>query len=255
MITKKGANFNMRMRKKKRGAERLSALSSIICENTSELIAEQEKIFEKDLPLRLEIGCGKGDFICKLSARDTEYNYFAMEKVRDVIVVAAEKYASSRGLGGLSPHGEWTGPDGHIYTDGEHYDIPIHMRGNVRFIPGDAADLEKMFKAGAFDTIYANFSDPWTKSGQAERRLTAPGFLKTYEKLLKAGGYFKFKTDNIQLFEYSLETVKNSDLELVYFTHDLHNSEKNEDNIETEYERNFSAKGFKINYLEARKKD
>lgn len=244
----------MRMRKKKRGAERLFALSSIICDDLSFSAENAEKIFENDLPLRLEIGCGKGDFICQLSARDAEYNYFAMEKVRDVIVVAAEKYASSRGLGGLSPHGEWTGPDGHIYSEGEHFDIPIHMRGNVRFIPGDAADLEKMFHSGTFETIYANFSDPWTKNGQAERRLTAPGFLKTYNNLLTSGGFFKFKTDNFQLFEYSLETVKNSDLELVYYTHDLHSSEKNGENIETEYERNFSAQGFKINYLEARKK-
>lgn len=244
----------MRMRKKRRGAERLSALSSLICGNLTDFSKNCDNIFDSERPLRLEIGCGKGDFICALSARDAEYNYFAMEKISDVIVVAAEKYATSRGLGKLSPHGFWQGPDGHVYDGGEHWDIPLEMRGNVRFIPGDAGELEKMFSGACISDIYANFSDPWTKSSQVDKRLTAPAFLKIYTKLLKSGGTFRFKTDNVQLFDYSLETVKDSELELVYQTRDLHASEKNEDNIETEYERNFSAKGFSINYLEAVKK-
>lgn len=254
MISKKGANFNMRMRKKRRGAQRLFALSSIICSNLEGYGKNSLGVFNSPRPYRLEIGCGKGDFIRELSERDDQYNYFAMEKVSDVIVVAAEKYAMARGLGKLSHHGDWMGPDGTIYKDGAHFDIPIDLRGNVRFIPGDAMDLPKMFLPETFDTIYANFSDPWTKNGQSERRLTAPHFLKIYNDLLIPGGTFAFKTDNVQLFEYSLETVKESDLELEYFTRDLHASEKNAMNIQTEYERNFTEKGFKINYLEARKK-
>ncbi len=211
-------------------------------------------IFDKVRPIRLEIGCGKGDFICQLSRRDPDYNYFAMEKVSDVIVVAAEKYASSRGLGGLSPHGLWTDPDGRVYSEDERWDIPVDMRGNVRFITGDAESLEELFGPDSVSDIYANFSDPWTKNSQTDRRLTAPGFLKKYGVILRRGGSFRFKTDNIQLFEYSLETVRSSDLELTYYTHDLHASDRNGNNIETEYERNFSAKGFKINYLEAYKK-
>lgn len=243
----------MRMRKKRRCDERLNALSSLFCQNGANISDIYDNLFDEKRQIRLEIGCGKGDFICALSKIEPDYNYFAMEKVSDVIVVAAEKYASSRGLGGLSPHGFWAGPDGHVYEE-EHWDIPLELRGNVRFINGDAEDLAKMFSAGSVSDIYANFSDPWTKNGQANRRLTAPGFLKLYNTVLKSGGSFRFKTDNIQLFEYSLETVKESDLELTYFTKDLHASERNEGNIETEYERNFSAKGFKINYLEAFKK-
>lgn len=242
----------MRMRKKRRCEERLSALSSLFCQNVTNIGGNCKGIFEKDLPLRLEIGCGKGDFICALSKAEPEYNYFALEKVSDVIVIAAEKYASSRGLGGLSPHGFWQGPDGTVY-DSERWDIPMDLRGNVRFINCDASELDKLFSPGSVSDIYANFSDPWTKNGQASRRLTAPGFLELYENLLIPGGTFRFKTDNIQLFEYSLETVKESKLELVYYTRDLHASEKNESNIQTEYERNFSVKGFKINYLEAKK--
>lgn len=243
----------MRMRKKRRGAQRLFALSSIICDNLSNYGNSSDGVFDIMRPLRLEIGCGKGEFIRKLSVRDSDYNYFAMEKVNDVIVVAAEKYATSRGLGKLSDHGDWTGPDGTAYSDGRHFDIPLELRGNVRFIPGDAAALKEMFLPETFESIYANFSDPWTKNGQTEKRLTAPHFLGTYYDLLLPGGYFKFKTDNIKLFEYSLETVNNSRFELKYYTNDLHASEKNDDNIQTEYERNFTEKGFKINYLEAYK--
>ena len=242
----------MRMRKKRRCEERLYALSSLFCQNITDLDKNCELYFDKVRPIRLEIGCGKGDFICELSKIEPDYNYFALEKVSDVIVVAAEKYASSRGLGGLSPHGFWQGPDGTVY-DGERWDIPMDLRGNVRFINCDASELDKLFSPGSVSDIYANFSDPWTKSGQASRRLTAPGFLELYENLLVPGGTFRFKTDNIQLFDYSLETVKESNLELVYYTRDLHSSEKNASNIQTEYERNFSAKGFKINYLEAKK--
>lgn len=243
----------MRMRKKKRGAERLFALSSIICDNLT-INEPLSDIFEKNHPLRLEIGCGKGDFVCGMSKREPDYNYFAMEKVNDVIVVAAEKYAKDRGLGKMSPHGLWITYDGREIQDGEKWDIPLDKCGNVRFIPGDATNLSEMFAPGTFETIYANFSDPWPKKGCENRRLTAPAFLKTYLELLAPGGYFKFKTDNVQLFDYSLETVEASDFELLYYTRDLHNSERNADNIQTEYERNFSAKGFTINYLEARKK-
>ena len=242
------------MRKKRRCAERLSALSSLICENLTNIDELCDNIFDKRRPLRLEIGSGKGDFICELSKRDPDFNYFAMEKVPDVVVIAAEKYASSRGLGSLSAHGCWTGPDGHIYDNGEHWDIPTELCGNVRFIISDAERVDSVFSDESISDIFANFSDPWTKSGQSERRLTSPPFLKKYYKLLKGGGSFKFKTDNEKLFEYSLETVGASDFDLIYYTRDLHSSEKNADNIQTEYERNFSAKGFKINYLEAVKK-
>ncbi len=244
----------MRMRKKRRCEERLSALSSIFCQDITEIDEKCENIFGTAEPIRVEIGCGKGDFIRELSLREPEFNYFALEKVPDVIVVAAEKYASSRGLGNLSPHGFWTGPDGHIYDGGQHWDIPMGMRGNVRFICGDADQIDILFNEQSISDIFANFSDPWTKSSQINRRLTSPGFLQKYNKILIPGGSFRFKTDNIQLFDYSLETVRSSELELIYYTYDLHSSEKNKDNIQTEYERNFSSKGFKINYLEAVKK-
>ena len=241
----------MRMRKKKHGGERLSALAALLCTNPDILRENPRSVFASDAPLRLEIGCGKGDFVKQLSVCEPDYNYFAMEKVDDVLVVALEKYASSRELGGLGPHGGWLAPDGSLYAGGETWDIPMDMRGNVRFLSGDAKVLPEWFAENTFDTIYANFSDPWPKSGYEDRRLTAPAFLAIYEKLLRDGGRFCFKTDNVDLFEYSVETVGASPFEITFLTRDLHASERAASNIMTEYERNFTAKGVKINCLEA----
>lgn len=239
----------MRARKKKHGSQRLSILHKLLCQDAAEIRRNPQAPFEKAAPLRLEIGCGKGDFITALSARDADYNYYAMELVDDVLVAAVEKYASDRGLGALGVHGGWLAADGTLYT--ETWDIPPEMRGNVRFIRGDAKTLCDFFPDGTFDTIYANFSDPWPKKGYEDRRLTAPAFLTMYARLLKDGGTFCFKTDNVGLFDYSLETVAASPFEIVFQTRDLHASARAETNIMTEYERNFSEKGMKIHCLEA----
>ncbi len=237
----------MRARKKKHGAERLAVLSRLLCADPSVIRENPSAPFEKEAPLRLEIGCGKGDFITALSARDTEYNYYAMELIDDVLVAAVEKYAQNRGLGHLGVHGGWEAPDGTVHID--VWEIPEDKRGNVRFIRGDAKTLGEYFPEGTFDTIYANFSDPWPKKGYEDRRLTAPAFLALYARLLKEGGTFCFKTDNDGLFAYSLETVAASPFKIVFQTTDLHRSEMAEGNIMTEYERNFSEKGKNINCL------
>lgn len=241
----------MRMRKKPRGRERLSVLSAL----TVSQPAPGERVrlsFDKELPLRLEIGCGKGDFIRGLSRREDGYNYLAMERCADVAVIAMEKYALDRNLGKPYPQGGWEAPDGTVYKD-TPWDIPLSMRGNVRFMPMDASSLTEYFDSEIFESIYANFSDPWPKTGHARRRLTHPEFLNRYLYLLRPGGYFRFKTDNAGLFAYSLEMLEASPFTVTFVTHDLHASERAGENIMTEYEKNFTQKGFPIHMVEARK--
>lgn len=245
----------MRMRKKKHTSERMNAISPLFISAEEKRYINPTEIFGNGAHLRLEIGCGKGDFVKQLSERDRDFNYIAMEKVDDVIVIAAEKYAASRGLGSLAPNGGWKKPDGEVVPMGESWNIPMESRGNVRFMRADAAVLTELFAPSSVDAVYANFSDPWTKSGYASRRLTHSGFLKMYESILIPGGSFCFKTDNTELFEFSVESVRESDLELVFVTDDLHESERARDNIMTEYERNFTEQGIKIHMLEARKKE
>lgn len=245
----------MRMRKKKHAADRMNALASLfIGEADGEELIDCERVYGNRAPLCVEIGCGKGDFIRQLSLREPERNFLAVERVEDVIVIAAEKYASSRGLGALAPNGGWKKSDGTLVPMGETWDIPMPERGNVRFWRADAAALADHLAPGSVDAIYANFSDPWTKSGYVNRRLTSATFLDAYVRLLVPGGTFSFKTDNEELFAFSVESVEASELEITFVTDDLHQSERAATNIVTEYERNFSEKGIRIHMLEARRK-
>ena len=243
----------MRMRKKRHGSERLYALSSLLYPNSDEKFVSPTEVFGNANPLRLEIGCGKGEFVTKISARDTEYNYIALERVADVCVCAVEKYARSRGIGTLAPNGGWQKPDGEIVKNGDTWEIPAELCGNVRFIVGEANEVITKMPDCTLDEIIANFSDPWSdKVNYKKRRLTSPAFLENYRRVLKADGKFSFKTDNDDLFDYSLETLPAAGFEITYMTRDLHASDRADTNIVTEYERNFTEQGIKIKMLEAR---
>jgi tRNA (guanine-N7-)-methyltransferase len=208
----------MRVRKKKNGAARIAACSDLLIENVELLKEDPQYAFGEKRPLYIEIGCGKGNFACGKAAANREVNFIAMEKVADVACLALEK-AKSRAD---------ERPD------------------NLRFIIGDAKNLSEWFPDSCADGIYLNFSDPWPKAGHAKRRLTYRTFLELYRKLLKDGGALVLKTDNVGLFDFSLEEFEACGLEVEWFTRDLHNSEYNEGNVMTEYEANFSSQGFPI---------
>ena len=242
----------MRMKKKKHGPERRALLSALTTENIAELYENKEKIYGNNNPLRIEIGCGKGDFVCGKSKQEPEYNYLAIEKIADVSTLAVENYARARGLGDLASNGGWETPDGKIYPLGEVVNFEGYDLGNVRFAVGDAKEILPSLPDNCCNAIYVNFCDPWPKKGHTKRRLTYIEFLKTYSRLLTPDGKFYFKTDNRPLFDFSLEEVEKAPFTLEYHTFDLHNSEMDALNIRTEYERNFSAKGFSINMLIAK---
>ena len=126
---------------------------------------------------------------------------------------------------------------------------------NVLFICGDAAALTALLDEKSLETIYINFCDPWPKARHAKRRLTSEGFLRLFKGLLADDGKIEFKTDNIGLFEFSLEELPKAGYEMRDVSFDLHASKLSEGNVQTEYERNFSAKVFKINRLEAFKQE
>ena len=243
----------MRMRKKSHGNERRVLLSNLTIKTTEGFIENAEQIFGNKNPIRIEIGCGKGDFIRGKSVQEPGYNYLAIEKIDDVCVLAVENYAKSRNLGDLAKNGGWETPDGTVFPLGsEPIEFTKEEMGNVRFMVGDAKMLLPLLPDNSVDAIYVNFCDPWSKKGHTKRRLTYIEFLKTYSRILVPNGTFNFKTDNRPLFDFSLEEVEKSPFNLEYHTFDLHNSEMDATNIRTEYERNFSAKGFSINMLIAK---
>lgn len=209
----------MRMRKKKHGAERIEACSALLIKDPSVLKNGFSDVFGAERPVHLEIGCGKGGFACAMAEKLPEVNYVAMERVSDVCCVALEK---AKAMSDTRPG------------------------DNLRFIIADANILSECAKPHSVDCIYLNFSDPWPKAKHAKRRLTYRSFLEIYRKLLKPDGVLKFKTDNVGLFDFSLEEFEACGLEIIWQTRDLHNTDKACDNVMTEYEKNFSEKGFSI---------
>lgn len=209
--------IDLRMRKKKNGTVRLCRCDDVWIENPEEYKGRWSALFGNQNPIHVEIGCGKGSFITQLARENPDINFIAIEKLIDVLVLAAEK---ATGL------------------------------ANVRFILGDAAFLEQMLDTGEVQRIYINFCDPWHKNRHCKRRLTYSSFLDIYKNILCDGGSIIFKTDNKNLFEFSLNSFCDSGFRLKNITLDLHNSSI-EGNIMTEYEKLFSENGFPIYRLEA----
>ena len=210
----------MRMRKKKHGEERLLQCKEYLYNHEGEpLTNPSETVFGNESKVYLEIGAGKGGFAVGMTKQNPDVAYFAMERVTDCVVLAAERAKNE-------------GSD------------------RLRFIIDTADNLTKIFAKGSVDAIFLNFSDPWSKKGYAKRRLTHARYLAVYMNLLKDGGRLCFKTDNVGLFDFSLEQVAEIGLPLNKMTRDLHASEWNDGNVVTEYEAAFSAQGVKINMLE-----
>ena len=141
-----------------------------------------------------------------------EVNYIGIEKYSSVLVRAVEK-------------------------------LEDFEQDNLRLIRMDAENIEEVFDKDEVDRIYLNFSDPWPKDRHAKRRLTSTRFLERYNNILTPEGRVMFKTDNKDLFDFSLEQVEEAGWLLENHTYDLHHSEYNEGNVMTEYEEKFSAKG------------
>ncbi len=179
------------------------------------------KLFKNNNPIYIEIGTGKGDFIIENAKQNPNINFIGIEKFDSVIVRAIQKSNELE----LS---------------------------NLKLIRMDAIEIDKIFNH-EIDLIYLNFSDPWPKERHAKRRLTSPIFLNLYDKIFKNNPHIIMKTDNNNLFEYSIESLSNYGYEILNISRDLY-KEDISNNIPTEYEKKFVQNGIKINRLEAKKK-
>ena len=215
----------MRMRKKKNGAARLDACSELLLKDIDNpMAAPAETLGMAGAEVFLEIGAGKGGFAVKMAQRHANAAYFAMERVTDCVVLAAEKAKSAE------PRVE-----------------------NLRFITDTADNLARLFAPGTVDRIFLNFSDPWSKKGYAKRRLTHRRYLAVYFNLLRDGGKITFKTDNVGLFDFTLLEFADIGITPDFVTRDLHRSARADGNVMTEYETAFSEQGMSINMVEVTK--
>lgn len=195
-----------------KGADEAIKKSNYIIQDPYVLKGKYSSVFKNNNPIYLEVGMGKGDFLIENALKYPNINFLGIEKYDSVIVRAVQKL--------------------------EVEDIP-----NLRLIRMNANEIDKVFDK-EISCLYLNFSDPWPKDRHTKRRLTSEYFLEKYDHILKTQ-HIIMKTDNRNLFEYSIISLTNYGYKINDISLDLHNSDV-KDNIETEYEKKYSAKGLPI---------
>ena len=132
---------------------------------------------------------------------------------------------------------------------------------NAKFLRTRIEDLAQHFAPGEVDEIWITFPDPRPREGSEKRRLTSPRFLEIYKNLLKPGGRLNLKTDDTDLFEWSLEVLRERGVEPEIVCRDVYadggevaageisKALRELLHVQTQYEKKFLAKGRKIKYL------
>lgn len=203
------------------GAHEKLARHDLVINDAKEYKGKWQQLFNNDHAIHIEIGMGKGQFITTLAKKNPHINYIGFEKYTSVLVRALDKIDEEENL------------------------------NNIVVVRMDVEEILNVFEKGEIERVYLNFSDPWPKDRHAKRRLTHKNFLEKYKVILKEDGVICFKTDNKDLFDFSLEEIKNNGWVLSKVTRDLHNSDYLEGNVMTEYEEKFVEKGLPIYRLEA----
>ena len=204
----------MRMRKKPNLIPRMERCEAVLIRDPEERRGNWRALMPQAAELRLELGCGKGRFTAETAATHPEVLFIAVERVPDAMVIAMER-VSAMGL------------------------------RNVFFVDGDAARLPAYFAPGEVDLVYINFCDPWPTNRHAKRRLTHENFLLLYRQVLREAGQIHFKTDNRDLFEWSLFQFPRAGYTLSEVTRDLH--AHGICGVMTDYEEKFHNLGTPIN--------
>ena len=214
----------MRMHKKSRLEERIEACGDIVkiadlsdknmkrAALTPEYVPFND-IFGNNNPVYLEIGCGKGKFVCEMAKMLPDINFVAVEKISNVLIEALERAKSEK-------------------------------IKNVYFLNCAAEVLLKYFPQGSVERIYLNFSNPLPKEGYKKQRLTHPRFLSIYAELVKMGGYIIQKTDDEDFYKFSVESYKEAGFEVLTVCENYLLTEK--EDVETEHERRFKDMGKRI---------
>lgn len=208
-----------------------------------DILYDNKSLFNTEKLLCLEIGMGKGQFICNTAKTNKDKLYIGFEKYATVCMKAINNYEKI-----FLDSIEQNMNTGLNYID--LYKKLIETKDpllNLKLCCANADNLLDIFKPSSIDTIYLNFSDPWPKNKDSHRRLTSESYLPIYDKLLINNGKIEFRTDNINLFNFSIEKIKKFGYDIIYITNDLHSEEPNR--IMTEYEEKFTQKGNKINKL------
>ncbi len=208
-----------------KGAEEAVAAHPFAVPEERQVPGGWAELFGNGAPVFLEIGCGKGRFLLGQLSRRPERNYIGIEMYSSVLLRGLEAVDAMAAAG-------------------------AEELKHIRFIRRNAIELDRIFAPGEVGGIWLNFSDPWPKERHAKRRLTHGRFLRLYEKVLAPGGVVEMKTDNPDLYAFTLEEAKACGWDVLFKTEDLYADETLLDgNIATEYEEKFVAEGRPIHKI------
>jgi tRNA (guanine-N7-)-methyltransferase len=208
----------LRLRNVSYAAEKIAKFPEIVIQNPGNFKGFwAKKVFGNDNKIHIEIGAGRGDFIINSAKQNLNINFVGIEKYDSVLVRGLEKIIEKNFV-------------------------------NLRLVKFDAQKINDIFAENEIEKIYLNFSDPWNQTARRDRRLTSRVFLEKYKKILVENGILQFKTDNVELFEFSVREFNNFGLRINEILLDLHNPEPLW-NIRTEYEEKFVKSGKKIFFI------
>jgi tRNA (guanine-N7-)-methyltransferase len=185
-----------------------------------------KEVFKNDHPIVLELGCGKGEYSVGMARKFPMKNFVGCD-IKGARMWRGAKTSQEEGINNVA-----------------------FFRTRIEFIEGGFAENE-------VDEIWITFPDPQPKDRQEKKRLSGPLFIDRYKKFLKKAGTIHLKTDSEFFFRFTLDEIKERGYELLEHTFDLYgDGVQNYDqdtkdilSIKTHYEKIFSDKGFKINYL------
>lgn len=209
----------MRLRNVKNKDQILSSSPFFIADGSS-YKGKWHRLFGNDRPIYLEIGMGKGKFLIENAIRYPEINFVGIERYDSVLARALEK-------------------------------VPENLK-NIKIVRLNAEYIEKLFDH-EISLIYLNFSDPWPKKKHHRRRLTSLEFLGKYDTIFQTDAVIVQKTDNADLFAYSLCCLSQYGYVLEDVSLDYQPTVEDA-NIETEYEERFRKLHLPIYRLIAKKK-
>lgn len=212
----------MRLRKKEWAKPLIKEQTDkIVISKLDFLTSNIKKSFKNNKKLILEIGVGRGDFICEMALLNDDSNFIGIEQSETALAIALRKIV----------------------------DKEIK---NVKLILVDAREMLNIFNSKEIDVIRLNFSDPWPKARHEGRRLTSFAFLEMYKRILNDDGKIVFKTDNRDLFDYSVESFKENGFKIETVNYDYPLT-FNKDDVPTEYEKKFRNLNQKIFYMSVNK--
>lgn len=179
-----------------------------------------EAVFGNEQPLILELACGKGDYTLSLAARYPEINFIGVDVKGDRI---------------------WRGA----------VEALENNLKNVRFLRIYIDHINNYFSGREVDEIWITFPDPYLNEKKESKRLTSPVFLDRYRKILKRGGRVNLKTDSTELFDFTMDVIRDQHLEIVTFVEDVHNQDHDVPNLDilTYYEKKHLEDGRTIYFV------